>query len=654
MLNLLLGALLAFVVSIVEAPPIESGVADSTPALLRLLREDFATFSTDIAPIPAGTGHLLALGVLIWVLAAFASTAAIRLRSPVQGAMPHVVAILGLGLVAREEGRMLASVALLVALGVYCVTQAAWRNAGLRWLPRPREGITAPIRWGAGLLAVSAVAALVLAPLLPGGPDPVLDYRSGDLVGGRQDVVSPFVDVGSNLGPRSSELMFTVRSERASYWRLTALDEYDPTSGIWVLSNSYEPVDGPIREPVPEDAVETRIAIRELGGFWVPSVDELVTAKSEQDLGWDADAGSLILRGGDLTDGDEVVLASEPFEPAVQTLQEATVPPKRSVKPMLLSEDGIPVNLRVAARDVGGDMAPYEAALALQNWFREEFTYDQTVDLSDAEDPMSVFLTMRRGFCQQFASAFALAARALGIPSRVVVGFTTGNPTPDSAYAVYGRNAHAWPEILLEGIGWVAFEPTPGRGNPATTATTGVPGQQAPPPEGTTEETAPTTTSTIAAPAPGGVPTTAPPRSNDVEAGTADPGRSRRAELIMGSIVAALAIALVVATFRIRRHLARRRGGPSEEHLVAWDEALSLLEPRGLHLSDRETPVEFAGRVRTRLGTEAIVDLAAVESKRRWSSEPLDATDLERADDAVGRLERFLVEGPSAELQKTP
>jgi hypothetical protein len=75
-----------------------------------------------------------------------------------------------------------------------------------------------------------------------------------------------------------------------------------------------------------------------------------------------------------------------------------------------------------------------------------------------------------------------------------------------------------------------------------------------------------------------------------------------------------------------------------------------LLEERGLHPGDQETPLEFAGRVRRRLGTRTVEELARVESKRRWASDPPDADDLLRADAAAQLLRRFLDEGPSAEL----
>ena len=59
-------------------------------------------------------------------------------------------------------------------------------------------------------------------------------------------------------------------------------------------------------------------------------------------------------------------------------------------------------------------------------------------------------------------------ARSIGLPARVAVGFTPGDvdPADPTLYHVKGKHAHAWPEVYLNGYGWVLFEPTPSRGAP--------------------------------------------------------------------------------------------------------------------------------------------------------------------------------------------
>ncbi len=81
------------------------------------------------------------------------------------------------------------------------------------------------------------------------------------------------------------------------------------------------------------------------------------------------------------------------------------------------------------------------------------------------------FLTKdKRGDCQQFAFAFAVLARILGIPARIAVGFTAGTPTGPGHWTVTTADAHAWPELYFPGVGWVRFEPTPSGANGQGTA----------------------------------------------------------------------------------------------------------------------------------------------------------------------------------------
>ncbi len=72
-------------------------------------------------------------------------------------------------------------------------------------------------------------------------------------------------------------------------------------------------------------------------------------------------------------------------------------------------------------------------------------------------------LESREGYCTHFATAFALLARAEGLPSRYVQGFCVP-VEPGKETVVYSDMAHSWPEVYIDGIGWIPFEPTPGYG----------------------------------------------------------------------------------------------------------------------------------------------------------------------------------------------
>jgi hypothetical protein len=113
--------------------------------------------------------------------------------------------------------------------------------------------------------------------------------------------------------------------------------------------------------------------------------------------------------------------------------------------------------------------SPYEAAALLETWYREAggFVYDeQPPPPIGGTPPLVDFVNeTRRGYCQHYAGAMALMLRLLGIPSRVAVGFTSGEySADDNEWVVQNTNAHAWVEVWFPEFGWIPFDPTPGRG----------------------------------------------------------------------------------------------------------------------------------------------------------------------------------------------
>jgi transglutaminase-like putative cysteine protease len=120
----------------------------------------------------------------------------------------------------------------------------------------------------------------------------------------------------------------------------------------------------------------------------------------------------------------------------------------------------------------------FEKALALEHYFRlsDEFEYNANVPsvyttgdvsdwLTDEENPYA-----RQGYCEQFATAMALMGRSIGIPSRVVLGFTPGDPIEGNLVQIRDKNAHAWVEMWTPAYGWMSFDPTPRSGFAAPTA----------------------------------------------------------------------------------------------------------------------------------------------------------------------------------------
>ena len=131
--------------------------------------------------------------------------------------------------------------------------------------------------------------------------------------------------------------------------------------------------------------------------------------------------------------------------------------------------DDIQPGIAEAAQAVtSGATTRLQAAQELEAWFRGgDFTYDEQAPYApgaDPEDPyqtITAFLDQRQGYCVHFATAYAAMARTLGMPARVAVGYASQS-RGSAGTVVTARDLHAWPEIYFEGVGWVAFEPTPG------------------------------------------------------------------------------------------------------------------------------------------------------------------------------------------------
>ena len=116
-------------------------------------------------------------------------------------------------------------------------------------------------------------------------------------------------------------------------------------------------------------------------------------------------------------DAQQLKAMSEPVPAAIRPYTQLTRTPEID-------------QIQQRAEQIVGDAQatnPYTKAKALRDYFRGSgFVYDTSVDSFDSGSAILQFLHDKRGFCVQFASAYAVMARTLGIPARVAVGFTPG------------------------------------------------------------------------------------------------------------------------------------------------------------------------------------------------------------------------------------
>lgn len=106
---------------------------------------------------------------------------------------------------------------------------------------------------------------------------------------------------------------------------------------------------------------------------------------------------------------------------------------------------------------------PYDKAKAIESYLRTNYPYDLEVPAPPGDEDVADYFIfeLRRGYCDYYATAMVVMARANGLPSRFVSGYASGSyDAPNARYRVRELDAHSWPEIYFPGIGWIEFEPT--------------------------------------------------------------------------------------------------------------------------------------------------------------------------------------------------
>ncbi|MBI5031253.1 MAG: transglutaminase domain-containing protein [Chloroflexi bacterium] len=122
----------------------------------------------------------------------------------------------------------------------------------------------------------------------------------------------------------------------------------------------------------------------------------------------------------------------------------------------------LPQRVRTLAQQITQPYTnPYDQAAALESYARQKIKYNDQVSAPPTEvDGVDYTLFERpEGYCNYYASVMAVMARAVGIPARVVSGYTLGE-YKDGVYHVVEEHAHSWVEIYFPTYGWIEFEPT--------------------------------------------------------------------------------------------------------------------------------------------------------------------------------------------------
>jgi transglutaminase-like putative cysteine protease len=581
-------------------------------------------FASAITPAAADRGFTLSAVLGTGVVALLGDWGAFRLRSALYGAVPAFAYFVVCCTVGVGPGRQWAVAVEVSALLVFLLAHgASVGRTDQAWFGNRRTGTT---RWAmkAGSVAAGAalVAAVAVTPVLGQSEGrAIFGWRGGPGSGGSapRQVPNPVVDLHTRLVMESEVPVFTVHSSVASYWRLTSLDTF--TGQDWVSTNSYRSfgprLPGSQTVPASTRIVHQQFNIEQLDSVWLPDAFTPFAVTGVRNVSYDPVSGSLITAHA-TSDGLSYSVDSYQYLSTLDLAQLKAAPSfaiTGSLRRYLTLPSSVPADVYALARSItAGQTTEYGKAVALQNFFLgPAFTYSlNPPDDGYGTAALTNFLfATRTGFCQQFAGAYAVLARAIGLPTRLAVGFATGSALGNDSYQVVNADAHTWPEVYFgPRFGWLPFEPTKGFVDPSsrgyappgsTGAGTGV---TAPSDSGLPTRPNPGQGNTGSA-APGQAVPTNPSRNAQASTGSSHHGGSPAWVVILSLVVGLLIWVASVATYRRMRWSWRRwrvRSDPGALVLSHWADVNELLNWWGARRAPGETDGEFAVRAAGLLG----------------------------------------------------
>ncbi|NEY32078.1 DUF4129 domain-containing protein [Streptomyces sp. PRKS01-65] len=492
-------------------------------------------------------------------------------------------------------------------------------------------GALAPVRTGRRIGAVVLGFALVVPLALPamdggllGDAGPGIGSGSGD--GGTISAVNPLVSLRDSLNVDEDRQVLSVRTDSGDlsglYLRIVSLDDFDGTTWkpsrrqITAVPDGAFPAPPGLGPDIRRARVRTTIAAADwYAQDWLPMPYPPSGVRVAGNWRYEPVGMTLVGDHGQNTRGLTYEVESLDVQPTAEQLAGAPEPPAAVAREYTELPDSLPAVVSRTARDItAGAAGDYDRAVRLQEYFALTggFQYDTRVQVGSGSQAIARFLRDKEGFCIHFSFAMAAMARSLGIPARVAVGFAPGSPTADGSVAVTLRDAHAWPELYFEGVGWTRFEPTPTRGTMPSYTVPDVPGAALPDVARPSRE---------ASAAPSAAPSSSEsctPQQKKVEgcadrstqAAPAEDDDGRKWYVVPAWLLGALAVLVVPLAPLLWRQRARtvRLGAPGRTEadavpraLAAWRELTDTAWDFGIVPDESQTPRQAAARI-ARLG----------------------------------------------------
>ena len=598
------------------------------------LRDSWKGILTTLLPAPGRPGLLVLPHVLVWFAGAAGAEFVLRSRARAVPASPSV-AVFGVALLlgVGGPGSNLPFAAAFVGLAAVLMTVRSGGRAA----------------WVAGALPAGAALGLLAAvagPMLPHARTP---YDPRDEVKApppqQRDSVSPLDRVSAWLQTPDQQ-MFTVHTTAPENWRLAVLDRFDGVT--WTSGASFVPAGDRIPAGLggASTHVDQRFVIQSLPGVWMPAADRPRTIKG---MGVIADPVSGVLTsaaplrsgqayevGSSVPDYDtEKLAAAEPAQDA--EARAATSVPESPGSTAANAQ--VPAFRRLAQQITRDQGSPFQRAAKLADYLSRTAKYDVSGLPGHSYAQLKYFLAHKSGTSEQFATAYAVLARSIGLPTRVVVGFRPG-VGGNGSFQVRSGDVLVWPEVDFAGLGWVPFYPTPER--EGSTAGSGAV------PAGETQQKLEAAQKNAASQTKGnGSGTTDQPPVKPPPA-PRPPAKPTPwwvyALVALSAVVIAYLLAVIVAPV-LRRRRRRTAPAPADRIAGAWQQTVETLRAAGLPPAKALTAheiAEFGGRAVEGAGRH-LEPLADLVNRAEYAAVPPDPAAAESAwrhTDRIGRLTR--------------
>jgi transglutaminase-like putative cysteine protease len=433
-----------------------------------VLRRSVEVVRTGVPPVDATAAVLCLVVIAIGLVAVLVDTLAVAAGTP---AASGLVLLCVYAVPASLADDMLPWWSFVLGAGSFALLLAVdGAHRHQKWRNRPALPGTGA---GAGSPAAHVTAALLLA-LIAGGTITAIG-TVGHLPGGQGGTgagglgLKPFTTLRGFLDQGTNRELFRVRGlgNEARYMREMTLPTYDKNGG-WSLRPKMPrgvPVTGdlPLAPGSRAPGKTTRIDVETI------SYDDLWagvygTPRRFQGLpsGMQYDSASGMVYSENKRRLPRFYQDVDLTLPSGEDLRSAGTN-YNGLDPIYFEKGDIDPKVVAMANNITSGLSnPYDKAAALEKFFDGNgFTYQlQTASGSDETALVDFLVRNRAGFCEQYASAMAIMARAAGLPSRVAIGYTGGFVSGDYR-SITTQDAHAWVEIYFPGQGWTQFDPTP-------------------------------------------------------------------------------------------------------------------------------------------------------------------------------------------------